>query len=207
MGKQVGEKPAKKNLTDCRFYNWCLTQWKPENIENDTWCGYYLLADEFYIPHSKLMYAIWGLEQCPDTDKLHIHYYVEFTEKVSMKWIKEQFNDNTLHCEPRKGTQQQAIDYVTKKETKVYEDDDFFYYGEKKKQGNRTDLDSMVDMIEEGYYAGDILRIFRGNGLRHIHCIYRGIQAIRRWDSIDMTMQLYQDDPIRDLPELPDNFK
>lgn len=112
-------------------------------------------------------------EICPDTKKEHWHLYVEFEEKKSIKAIKEFFGDETMHIEGRKGTQAQAIEYVTKKESKA--DDETILYGTKKQSGTRTDLDSMVDMIEEGHTCKEILMEHRGNALRHIGMIQKGL--------------------------------
>lgn len=178
-----------------RFYNWCIVKNCPKGASEEEqlmFIGDYVNGGHHEFADTKMMYIIWTLEE---EENLHYHYYVEFTEKVSMKWIKENFNDNTLHCEPRCGTQKQAIDYVKKIgdyadkfKTKVYEDLPWFELGNKKNQGNRSDLDSMVDMLEEGYMPGDILRMFRGNALRHMGMIYKGIDALYRLSAQDRAL-------------------
>lgn len=169
-----------------RAYNWCITQFFEKELTDEMIIIDYELGMP-KMPSMKMTYCIWGLEKCPSSEKLHIHYYCEFVEKVSMKWLKEMFNNNTLHCEPRLGTQSQAIDYVKKDETKIFlGPHQFKWKGEPKKQGTRTDLDMMVDMIEDGHTGREILMVHRGNGLRHINMIYRALNSMRGNEDIDI---------------------
>lgn len=171
-----------------RFPNWCLTMWNHKRCKGE-------FDEEFEVqqykdgfiefPENKVRYIVYGLEKCPSTNKLHMHVYVEFTEKVSRKWIKENFNDNTLWANPRNGTQRQAIDYVCKDETKVLEDCKYKCWGEKKQQGNRSDLDTMVEAIEQGMTSKEMLIMFRGNGLRHMGMIQRGLEAYHGCNKVD----------------------
>jgi len=176
-----------------RFYNWMLTKnlKKSEQDLEELWKVEYLDGKP-KIPNTKVQYCIWTLEK---VDNLHYHFYIEFTEKVSMKWIKENFECDYIDCEPRKGTQKQAINYVKKIEeykeentSKVYPDKPWYECGNKKSQGNRSDLDSMVDMLEEGYMPSDILRTFRGNALRHMGMIYRGVDALYKLSAQDRAL-------------------
>lgn len=180
-----------------RFYNWCIVK----NIKKDAtheeqiqFVGDYLNGGHPKFPDNKMKYIIWTLEK---EENLHYHFYVEFTEKVSMKWIKEEFNDKTLHCDPRSGTQKQAIDYVKKIgeyadkfQTKFIADKPYFEMGEMKHQGNRSDLDSIVDAIEEGMTGKEILMLFRGNALRHINMIYRGLKSFHDCEDLDHLIRL-----------------
>jgi len=182
-----------------RFPNWCLTLWPHREGCNKGDADIEFNETEFFdrwkkkdikIPSEKLKYMVAGLERCPeggvDNGKLHIHYYIEFTEKVSRKWIKEMLSDNSCWANPRNGTQKQAIDYVKKDETKVFIDENkFIEIGEKKSQGNRSDLDTMVDAIENGMTSKEILHQFRGNALRHFGMIRRGLIAYHNLDEVD----------------------
>lgn len=181
------KEPKEPKGEGVRFYNWCITQNCRKDAtdeQKDMFKLGYTDGIPKAMPDHKVKYCIWTLEE---ENNLHYHYYIELTEKVSIKWLKENFNDNTLHCEPRLGTQKQAIDYVKKIGeyedkfcTKVYPEYPWFCVGEKKTQGNRNDLDTMVDMLEDGYMPGDILRIFRGNALRHMGMLARGVEALYR---------------------------
>lgn len=171
-----------------RYYNWMVTKF-PKNQDTDFWKLFWDEIESFRLSNEKLVFMVYQLEECPSTGKLHLQGYCEFSEKVSMKWIKEQFKDSTLHCEQRKGTQKQAIDYCTKIETRV--DDTYpIWYGKQKSPGNRSDLDSMVDAIENGMTGREILLQFRGNALRHMNMIYRGLEAYHRLNSIDNGIEM-----------------
>jgi len=51
-------------------------------------------------------YYIYQLEKCPTTGNMHFQGYIELTKVMRFTALKKIFNDNTLHIEPRKGTQQ-----------------------------------------------------------------------------------------------------
>lgn len=170
-----------------RFYNWCFTIFfNKESKEDLEIYKHFAKTDGFSmnISSEKIQYLVAQLETCPSTGKLHIQGYVEFTEKYSMKWIKELFKDNSMHLGPRRGTQEQAIKYCTKIYTRL-DDTQPFFYGFAKSQGNRSDLDSIVDAIENGMTTKEILHLFRGNALRHIGMIERGLYAQHEMSVID----------------------
>jgi len=85
-----------------------------------------------------IVYMIYGEEKCPDTGRLHYQGYVELETATRLNAVKTIFNDETLHLEKRKGTQQQAIDYCKK-------DGVFTEHGTPAKQGKRTDLKKIID--------------------------------------------------------------
>lgn len=106
------------------------------------WCA------TFYTqPNEKLFkgrYAIFGEEICPKTNKKHWQSYLEFKEKVSMKSIKEMFNDKTIHLEKRQGTKEQAREYCMK--DKKYREIGIWATG----QGFRTDLHEVSKQLIRG---------------------------------------------------------
>lgn len=160
------------NDTRGRYYNWMFTSYGEFDPK---------------LPDVKTQYAVWQREKCPSTEKEHWQGYIELTEKVSMKWLKENMEDNTLHLEPRKGTQKQAIDYCTKEDTRVSNPK---FYGKMKCPGNRSDLDSMVDAIECGMTSKEILLKFRGNALRHMNMVCKGIESYHNCNKMDEQIML-----------------
>lgn len=59
-------------------------------------------------------YIIAGEEVCPETGRAHLQGYVEFHRAFSLTSVKDAFGWPTAHFEPRRGTQEQAIDYCKK---------------------------------------------------------------------------------------------
>lgn len=113
-----------------RSRNWCFTAWKP--------------LDWGYIVETRADYIIVGEEVCPTTGKVHYQGYVEFPNPIGLGGLKKLFGSET-HFEPRRGTQKQAIEYC-KKDRKYIE-----YGGLKEdRQGERTDLQKVLDLIKEG---------------------------------------------------------
>lgn len=102
---------------------------------------------------NKVKYIVYHREVAPETKKLHYHIYVELKSAMTYKAIKKMFNDKTIHIEPRKGTVQQAINYLMedKNEYSVIE------WGKRSKQGFRSDLRNVVAMIEKGKKTTDII--------------------------------------------------
>lgn len=84
-------------------------------------------------------YVIMGEEVCPTTGKLHLQGYAEMETSVRFGTLKKRYP--TLHIEPRKGTQAQAIDYCKK-------DGKWSEVGTPKAQGKRKDLDDLAEAIK-----------------------------------------------------------
>lgn len=150
---------------DDRYRNWCFTCY---NDIKDIDC----------------VFMVYQTEICPTTKKEHKQGYIEFKDKCSMKKVKELFDDKSIHLEPRWGTQKQAIDYCTKKDTRK-EGTQPFIKGNPKNQGNRKDLDEIYDDIEEGMTAKEILLRHRGNALRHMNMIKKGLMVFHDLDDVD----------------------
>lgn len=104
----------------------------------------------------KLRYIIGQQEICPTTGKIHWQMYAEFTDSVSMKFVKETLGDNTVHIEQAKGTALQNKAYCHKDESS-----NGFRFEHGKAggdQGKRTDLLELKDQILGGQKtARDVL--------------------------------------------------
>lgn len=112
----------------------------------------------------QIRYMVYQLETCPSTGKIHVQGYVEFYQQLRMTQVKVKLGDNALWLDNRKGTRQQARDYCLKDGTPYF---DTHYphwetHGERlpgtdsvelgifrSKQGHRTDLDQVSDLIKE----------------------------------------------------------
>lgn len=81
-------------------------------------------------------YAVYQLEECPDTKRPHFQGYMEFSKPVTIHAIKKWLP--TAHVSERKGTQDEARVYCMKEDTRV---DGPWEHGVFQKQpGNRSDL-------------------------------------------------------------------
>lgn len=148
-----------------RYRNWCFTTYiKPEPDTKD------------------IGFMVYQKERCPTTAREHFQGYVEFKSAKRINGVKQIFSNCGIHLEHRLGSQQQAIDYCTKLDTQVAKP---VFFGIRKNQGHRRDLDEIYDDIEEGMTAKEILKRHRGNGLRHINLIRRGLQVFHDLDVID----------------------
>lgn len=129
-----------------------------------------------------IKYMVYQKEICPSTKKEHWQAYCEFAGQKRYAEIKKIFNDNTIHIEPRKGNQKQAIAYCSKEDTRS---GDTVTIGAPGLQGNRSDLDSIYDCVESKMTVKEILKEHRGNALRHIGMIERGLYVMCDLVNID----------------------
>lgn len=104
-----------------------------------------------------LIYSIAGQEVCPSTGREHLQAYLEFKSDRSLNALKKKFGDS-IHFEKRKGTRKQAMDYCKK-------DGDFEEWGTfvDTKQGQRTDLEKVHEMVRSGCRQLEIEDAIAGN--------------------------------------------
>lgn len=103
------------------------------------------------------VYVVWQLEMSPETGRLHIQGYAEFTGKKSWDWIHENCEGlPTARFDHRRGTQSEAIAYCKKDESRV---DGPYEWGERREQGKRSDLEEirgkLVNRVAEAQIADD----------------------------------------------------
>lgn len=122
-----------------RSRNWCFT------INN--------FSDVFepldFVPEDA--FVAWQSE-VGESGTPHLQGYIEFPDKVRLGGVKELHP--TAHWEPRKGSQKQALDYVTKSDETYREGP--WCYGHLKEQGARSDLQAVYDAVVEGKSDADI---------------------------------------------------
>lgn len=102
-------------------------------------------------------YLCYGVETCPETGRIHHQGYAEFDSNKRLNALKK--ISNTVHWEKRKGNQEQAINYCKGIFQGKTENEIFIEFGEKKgnKQGKRSDIDIVKEMIKDGKRMTDIV--------------------------------------------------
>lgn len=148
-----------------RYRNYCFTAFSEIDTSDD-----------------RISYCVYQKEKCPTTGKEHLQGYIELSDKLSIKQVKEMMKNEGLHLERRLGSQKQAIEYCMKKESRIGEP---VIKGKPKNQGHRKDLDEIYDDIEEGMTAKEILIRHKGNAIRHINCIKKSLMIFHDLDMVD----------------------
>lgn len=161
-----------------RFRNVCFTSYDEEHPDfNDQYMNY----------------LVCQREKCPTTGRLHWQGYVEFKKQLRMNKACELISKGKRpHISNRQKSQEAAINYCKKIESAI--PGTLYEIGLRKHQGNRSDLDAIVDLIESGMTMREILIEERGHALRNINLIIRGLETYYGELKIDKT--------IRDLRDL-----
>jgi len=124
------------------------------NERSRCWCFTSFLLNEDFIQACACSYIVYGREKCPETSRIHLQGYIEFSDAKTMSSVKKLFNDKTLHLERRKGTAEQASQYCKK-------DNDFFEKGSLSRQGQRTDLTEIINEVSVGTTSVDTIVMTR----------------------------------------------
>lgn len=75
-------------------------------------------AAEMYFDEECIRYAIWQVEKCPKTDKLHLQCYLEAKRAMRFKAWKRVCGFSS-HIEERRKPREACIKYCSKEETRV----------------------------------------------------------------------------------------
>lgn len=111
------------------------------------WCfTNHQLVDEITELGDKLGYVIWQLECCPTTKKIHQQGYVEFLSPVGLAGCKKLLP--AAHWTVARGSGAQNKEYCSKSESRA-EPHKAVELGELMKQGKRTDLSDLADLVVE----------------------------------------------------------
>ena len=109
----------------------------------------YSPEEEKLLQEWEVSYISYGCEEAPSTGTPHLHAYVEFKHPVKFTTLKKKLPRADI--EKRKGTAQQASDYAVKEGVT-------FTKGQISKQGNRSDLDAVVEAVKSGKRTREIAR-------------------------------------------------
>lgn len=135
--------------------------------------GHRLILSELF-QNNKLWYAVFQLERCPTTERLHFQGFLELKTPQRISGVKRYLQCNHIHCEPLESTSQHAKDYCTKTDTRV--SPTFWEVGvwRANRQGARTDIDDVRRMVMERRSLLEIGMAHTGTFLRY----HRGIQLL-----------------------------
>lgn len=91
------------------YRNWCFTLNNPTEEERSFFATFQL-GDYF-------TYMIYQ-EEKGESGTTHFQGYIECREQRALSWMKTHFNNNA-HFEPRRGSQEEAIAYCKKEDTRI----------------------------------------------------------------------------------------
>lgn len=126
----------------------------------------------------QIVFAIWQVEQCPDTGRLHCQAYLRFTSCVAFTRVRKLFPQGD-HVELCKGDESSNISYCSKDESRVLGP---FSFGEPAKAGKRSDLDNVREMVKAGKGMADIVAVATSyQSMRSAELILKYTERMRDW--------------------------
>lgn len=160
---------------------WCFTLNNPDVVLMPNG-EYSCTAMDAVAASDDFKYLIWQLERGEECKTLHIQGYLELKSNKRLTGVKKIFNPHNPHLEQRRGTQEEAIAYCSKEESRVSGP---FELGERTvgSQGKRSDLIQAIELMG----SGGIQRVV--DQMPHVYVRnYRGLHKL-------LEMQLKQREP------------
>lgn len=158
-----------------RAKNWCFTLNNPESPLDFSTC----IPDQVY-------YVVYQLERGSDDGPVHYQGYIECVNRLRMRGVKELANGalQRAHLEVRRGCREQARRYCMKEESRLLSlEDSRFTLGPIQEgewrttsQGQRTDIDSIKTMLDEGCGEEQIADEYFGSWVRY----YKAFREYKR---------------------------
>jgi len=121
-----------------RSRNWCFT------LNN------YTAEEEKLIKDVECRFIIYGKEIGEKTNNRHLQGYIQFTNARTLTAVKRSISKRA-HLEVARGSSEDNVAYCSK------QDKEPFTKGDIKKQGKRTDLEDVKEMITDGATMRDII--------------------------------------------------
>lgn len=122
--------------------NYVFTLFEDDQIYPD---GPPLLTGSFW--PSWLSFCVYQRELCPDTGRVHFQGYLECVGEKSFVQLHECDGLARASFQTRRGTQEQAIAYATKEDTRI---EGPWEIGHRKEQGRRNDMLADKDRMDSG---------------------------------------------------------
>lgn len=136
-----------------------------------------------------IKYLVCQQEKCPSTGKLHLQGYLELTKPMRMSAVKKLLDCPSVHLEVRKGTQEQAIAYCKKTESRVAGPWEF---GEPGRQGKRVDLECLQSLsfmkLSDWVIENPVIALKYPNGVKLIKQSYDLKQNSTKQRDIDVNV-------------------
>lgn len=119
-------------------------------------------------------FIVFQLERCPSSGRLHWQGFVQLSKQRTRSKLQSIFRG--LHCEKRRGTIAEAINYCEKEETRERGP---FRDGDIPSQGKRTDLDDVKQLLDSGATELEIAENHFGAYCRYYKAFgrYGGLRA------------------------------
>lgn len=146
--------------------HWCFTDFTTKNFRN--WKSFDLLS-------KGIRCMVYQLEQCPKTNQLHVQGYVEFYKVMRLGQVKRALESTSIHLEPRKGTRNQAYAYACKEDTRVIGTEPVYLGVFDTKQGYRSDLAMVTDLVRSGANEREIMEQCPTQHIKYTRGIQRQI--------------------------------
>ena len=138
-----------------QFRNYILTVNNPKETDEEFFN--YLKSLEH------LKYCIFQREKGEETGTEHFQVYIEFTIGKKFDVMKKNFP--TAHIEMRQGSKTQARDYCSKADTRI--STTVYEFGEFAEEKERTDLNDIIQLIENGASDMEIKDAFPSQYFRY----------------------------------------
>jgi len=129
------EKTAKKRKYESKTRAYMLTVQEPTPEKK-----------QYLKEHQGLKYQAWQEEVAPTTGKDHLQAYLIFNSPRTLTSVAREFWNS--HVDPRKGTHEQALAYVTKAESRK-EGGEQYIAGDPPEPGKRNDIQACKKVILE----------------------------------------------------------
>lgn len=132
--------PGRKRKRQLRSRNWCFTDFTCKD-----------LGDVFDDSETKARYICYGVEVCPETERAHHQGWVQFALAVTLASAKKRLSLPSAHFENCRGSCEENDEYCSK-------DGEVFRWGSFLSMGQRTDVDSIRAMLDDGSPLLDVAR-------------------------------------------------
>lgn len=169
--KSLSNKQSKANMArrQPKSRYWCFTVANPDGlIDADAAEG--------------LVYLVYQQEVSHETLLSHFQGYCEWANEITRSTVQRRLDIDGAHCEIRKGTQEQAIAYCTKEDTRV--DGPWTFGTPMAGRGRRLDLEDLRLAIRSGSSDLEVADAHFSSFIRYNRGIKeykRLVQPVRAW--------------------------